>query len=152
MGIVLMKCSLCGLNYDEQTAQASCQSCPVTKGCRLVRCPNCGYETPPEPRWLKTVLGTMSSLLKGRGAINCAPTDNSPFSLIYLPLHQTAEVTSLQTRDSKKLQKLIAIGVFPGMKLALIQKFPSYVFQIGHSQFVIDHQLAESILCQPITD
>ena len=28
----------------------------MTKGCRLIKCPNCGYEMPPEPKWLKKIL------------------------------------------------------------------------------------------------
>lgn len=48
-----MKCALCGYDYDETQAQAACAKCMMAKHCRLVRCPNCGYETPAEPAWLK---------------------------------------------------------------------------------------------------
>ncbi|OGX46060.1 MAG: hypothetical protein A3G38_03970 [Omnitrophica WOR_2 bacterium RIFCSPLOWO2_12_FULL_51_8] len=46
-----MKCTLCGYKFSEGDAQAACQRCPLMKGCRLIRCPNCGFEMPPEPRW-----------------------------------------------------------------------------------------------------
>lgn len=48
-----MKCSLCGLEFDEDKAHRACGDCLLTKGCRLIRCPNCGFETPPEPKWAK---------------------------------------------------------------------------------------------------
>ncbi len=43
----MIKCPLCGNNFDEEQAKGGCAGCGV-KGCGLVRCPNCGYEFPPE--------------------------------------------------------------------------------------------------------
>jgi DtxR family transcriptional regulator, Mn-dependent transcriptional regulator len=37
------------------------------------------------------------------------------------------------------------MSVLPGLSITLLQTFPSYVFQIGQSQFAIDKELAESI-------
>ena len=56
-----------------------------------------------------------------------------------------AEVTHLEMQDPQRLKKLIAIGVLPGSQITLLQRFPSYVFQIGWSQFSIDRELASSI-------
>ncbi len=58
---------------------------------------------------------------------------------------QKGSVAYIHTKDDKKLQKLMAMGVLPGMAISLIQSFPSYVFQIGQSQFAIDKDLAECI-------
>ncbi len=55
------------------------------------------------------------------------------------------QIAYLQAKDKNQMQKLISIGVIPGVSIALLQKFPSYVFQIGESQFAIDRELAESI-------
>ncbi len=51
-----MKCALCGFEFDERQAHNACAKCPMTKGCKLVRCPNCGYETAPTPEWLKKIV------------------------------------------------------------------------------------------------
>ncbi len=66
-------------------------------------------------------------------------------SLDNLKVNQKGKVAYIHTKDSKKLQKLMAMGVLPGMAINLIQKFPSHVFQIGQSQFAIDKELAETI-------
>ena len=66
-------------------------------------------------------------------------------SLNSLERNQKGKVAYIHTKDHKKLQKLMAMGVLPGMTISLIQKFPSYVFQIGESQFAIDEELAENI-------
>ena len=45
-----MKCSLCGCRFQVEDAQAACANCPLGSKCRLVRCPNCGFEIPMEPK------------------------------------------------------------------------------------------------------
>lgn len=66
-------------------------------------------------------------------------------SLVNLESKQRSKVVYIQTKDHKKLQKLMAMGILPGMNLILIQKYPSYVLQVGQSQFAIDQELAEII-------
>jgi len=67
-------------------------------------------------------------------------------SLVGLKVNQKARVAYIHTRDRKKLEKIMAMGVLPGMAITLLQKFPSYVFQVGQSQFAVDKDLAESII------
>ena len=62
-----------------------------------------------------------------------------------LKANQKGRVAYIHTKDPKRLQKLMAMGVLPGMTITLIQRFPSYVFQIGQSQFAVDKDLAEAI-------
>jgi DtxR family transcriptional regulator, Mn-dependent transcriptional regulator len=62
-----------------------------------------------------------------------------------LTANQKGKVAYIQTKDHKKLQKLMAMSVLPGLSITVLQTFPSYVFQIGQSQFAIDKDLAESI-------
>jgi len=48
-----MKCTLCGYEFDPAKAEKACKRCLLRKGCNLIRCPNCGFETPPDPEWFK---------------------------------------------------------------------------------------------------
>jgi DtxR family Mn-dependent transcriptional regulator len=66
-------------------------------------------------------------------------------SLDNVAVNQKGRVAYIHTHDQKKLQKIMAMGVLPGMTIVVIQKFPSYVFQVGHSQFAIDKELASAI-------
>ncbi|MBU4536294.1 MAG: DNA helicase PriA [Euryarchaeota archaeon] len=43
-----MKCALCGFEFDESKRLESCQAC-LGAGCTKIKCPNCGYETLPDP-------------------------------------------------------------------------------------------------------
>lgn len=58
---------------------------------------------------------------------------------------QSGIVAYLSTRDNREIQKLMAMGILPGSDIRLIRLFPSYIFAIGHSQFTVDHNLAEKI-------
>lgn len=60
-------------------------------------------------------------------------------------VEQEGLVAYLNTRDNKEIQKLMAMGVLPGARLRLVRRFPSYVFELGYSQFTVDRQLAAKI-------
>ncbi len=135
-----MKCTLCGYTFDENEAPRSCKGCPIMKGCKLIRCPNCSFETPREPRlpaWLSPAGGQAKLIkyLKKKGKV----------AMTKLDVNQKGKVAHINTHDHKKLQKIMAMGVLPGMVITLIQKFPSYVFQVGQSQFAVDKELASCI-------
>lgn len=49
----MMKCSFCGFAIDEQNTQRGCNGCPLKGNCHNLKCPNCGFEMPEEPSWLK---------------------------------------------------------------------------------------------------
>lgn len=67
-----------------------------------------------------------------------------------LGVDKKARISHLQTQDHETLQKLIAIGALPNTDIKLVQKFPSYVFQIGRSQFAIDKELASHIYVRAV--
>lgn len=58
---------------------------------------------------------------------------------------ERGHVAYLQSQDTAQMQKLMSIGILPGMSVALLQKFPSYVIALGHSQFAVDKELASAI-------
>lgn len=79
----------------------------------------------------------------------CKHAKKTPGKLI-MPLpelekNKRAKISYIQTQDRLALQKIIAIGALPGTEITLIQKFPSYVFQIGKSRFAVDKELASHI-------
>ena len=60
-----MKCSLCGYEFNEEQALSACKSCAIMKGCKLIRCPNCNFEMPAEPKWLKSFRERRKNKQKG---------------------------------------------------------------------------------------
>lgn len=62
-----------------------------------------------------------------------------------LKSNDEGEIAYIQTEDSKKMQKLMAMGVLPGNRIQVIQTFPSYIFRVGYSEFAIDTGMAKEI-------
>lgn len=66
-------------------------------------------------------------------------------ALTELKSGESGEIAYLAASDDKKMQKLMSMGVLPGSQLLLVQKFPSYIFKVGNSQFAVDDMLAREI-------
>lgn len=58
---------------------------------------------------------------------------------------QRGKIAYIHTDDQEMLRKIMAMGALPGSSILLTQRFPSYVFQIGHSQFAVDKNVADQI-------
>jgi len=55
------------------------------------------------------------------------------------------KIAYLQMNHPARLQKLMAMGVLPGEKITLLRRSPSYVFEVGFSQFAVDEEIATTI-------
>lgn len=66
-------------------------------------------------------------------------------ALTELKACEGGEIAYLSTSDSKKMQKLMSMGVLPGNTLKLIRTYPSFIFKVGNSEFAVDDELAREI-------
>ena len=58
---------------------------------------------------------------------------------------EEGRVAYINAGQPGQLQKLMAMGVLPGMALKMIQTFPSFVFQVGQTQYAVDRELADCV-------
>jgi DtxR family Mn-dependent transcriptional regulator len=58
---------------------------------------------------------------------------------------ESAVIAYLHSEDAADLRKLMAIGALPGAAVTLRQRFPSYLIELGNSQFAVDEQIARQI-------
>lgn len=80
----------------------------------------------------------------------CCGKGEKELKSIILPLsemkkHQKGKIAYIQTSDKPMLRKIMAMGALPGCSVTLIERFPSYVFQVGESQFAVDKNAASQI-------
>lgn len=79
----------------------------------------------------------------------CLKRDDKIGSLIKplsaLKKGQRGKIAYIHTNDTDLLRKIMAMGALPGLPVTLLQGFPSYLFQIGESQFAIDKSIADQI-------
>lgn len=87
----------------------------------------------------------------------CCRSAREQIEKLVLPLAelecgQGARVAYLRTEDREALQKIIAMGVLPGTRIAVKQRSPTILFEAGNSQFAIDRELASNIIVRRSTD
>jgi len=80
----------------------------------------------------------------------CCQEQQMEAQRLVLPLTQLApgqqgKIAYVHALDPSQLHKLVATGIQPGAAITLIQRFPSYVFQIGQTQFAVDQEIAGAI-------
>lgn len=73
----------------------------------------------------------------------CADCDS--VRLGALRLGESATVSCLEDPGSGPTGKLLAMGVLPGARVCLVQRYPAFVFQLGRSEIAVDAPLANRI-------
>jgi len=55
-------------------------------------------------------------------------------------------IRALDMSDPKRARKLMALGVLPGMKVVVVQRFPTWVLQVGNTMVALDDDCASCIM------
>lgn len=58
---------------------------------------------------------------------------------------QEGKIAYIHSKGRNRLQKLMAMGITPGMTIRVIQRFPAHVFQIERTQIAVDEEIAKEI-------
>jgi DtxR family Mn-dependent transcriptional regulator len=58
---------------------------------------------------------------------------------------QAGVIAYVHSSDSTKLAKLMAMGVLPGERIRLLRRLPSYVFEVGFTQYAVDRDVAADV-------
>lgn len=65
--------------------------------------------------------------------------------LCELKAGQEGRIAYVQMNNPQRLQKLMAMGVLPGVTIKVNRTYPSFVFEAGYSQFAVDEDIAADI-------
>jgi Fe2+ transport system protein FeoA len=132
---VTTRCALCGLAYEPGDDTCRASGCPLARvGCATRHCPRCGYATPDEERsvaarWIRRLFR------RGRGSAR---------TLAELTPGAEGVVDRL-TGDGALLARLTAHGLAPGTRIALLQRSPAYVVEIGETTLALERRVAEGV-------
>ncbi len=58
---------------------------------------------------------------------------------------KTGKIDHLETKNPGILQKLIAMGILPGMPITLLRRSPSYLFEVDQTRYAVDKEIANHI-------
>lgn len=78
-----------------------------------------------------------------RRADRCADCDS--VRLTELNVGEVGTVSCLEDPGSGPTARLAAMGVLPGARLLLVQRYPAYVFRLGYAELAVDRFLATRI-------
>ncbi len=139
---------MCHKEYDAGRASHACKRCALMGGCKMTRCPHCGYEQPQDAglvkllrRWRRSIRRLRKEeyeSVKSAQSVDCTALSEGKVG-------GEGVIAALLTHERAELHKLMALGVLPGTPIRLLRRFPAFVFQLGYSQFAIDHALATKI-------
>ncbi len=136
------ECPLCATDFDGAECHSSC---PMSRGCTMVRCPHCGYEFVESGRFADMLRRWI------RRAPACAerfqPADSVPIT--DLPLGTTAPVTSIAPTSAARLNRLASYGIVPGSEVRLVSRRPAVVLECGSASVAVEDEIAWGIYVAP---
>jgi Fe2+ transport system protein FeoA len=128
------ECPLCGTDF---TGAECHSSCPMSRGCTMVRCPHCGYEFVES--------GKFTDML--RRWIRRAPAlvDRDIVCVAEMPVGSTAPVAFIRSSSAARLSKLASFGIVAGSDVRLIARRPTVVLACGSSSVAIEDDVAREV-------
>lgn len=81
---------------------------------------------------------------------DCCKKTNQEIRPVVFPLTElqpgkNAKISYIVTKFNGRLDRLSSMGLLPGIKINLHQKYPTYVIQMGQTQIAIDSTVARDI-------
>ena len=131
-------CPLCGTDFTGAECHASC---PMSRGCAMVRCPHCGYEFVESGRFVDMLLRWIRRTPKAAtkavaGAVVCV-TD--------MPVGSTAPVAFIRPTSAARLSRLASFGIAAGSDIRLLARRPEVVIACGSSSVAIEDDVAREV-------
>ena len=128
------ECPLCSTDFDGEECHSSC---PMARGCTMIRCPRCGYEFVESGRFLDML----------RRWIRRAPTCpvGDVVSVIDLPVGSTASIANVASTSAARLSRLASYGIAAGSEVRLLARRPTVVLACGSASIAVEDDVAREI-------
>lgn len=134
---------MCRVSFDPSAGIRACQSCPfyhLARGCRLrlVRCPRCGYHSLPTE---ETVDFPVPPAPEPLAMKDCS----AACLLAELGVGGQGRVVGFDSLNERELQRLMAYGLVPGVRLTVLQRVPATILKIHQTELALEHALTKAI-------
>jgi Fe2+ transport system protein FeoA len=142
----VITCSMCG-HVFEATTNTACRECPLQKGCQLVCCPACGFETvdPSQSRlarWAGRILG--NGVFVERRSVRQEPSSGT--SLLDIPAWSRGRVVGFTANLSEERKAhLQSYGLTPGTLVRVVQHSPVTIIQVEQLELALEADLARQV-------
>lgn len=134
-------CPLCGTDFEGADCHSSC---PMSHGCTMVRCPNCGYEFVESGKFADMLRRWIRRAPQPAAAKN-EEVDNSVCRLIDLPVGASGPIAFVAPTTASRLSRLAAFGLVPGSEIRLVSRHPAVVLQCGATSIAVEEEIGREI-------
>lgn len=128
------ECPLCGTDFAGENCHSSC---PMTRGCSMIRCPRCGYEFVESGRFVDMLRRWV------RRAPACPIGEVVP--VIDLPVGATASIANVDSSSAARLSRLASYGIAAGSEVRLLARRPAVVLACGSASIAVEDDVAREI-------
>jgi len=148
------ECPLCSTDFESAACRSSC---PMSRGCDMVRCPRCGYEfvesgriadllRPRHPERSEGSPGAVQRILRSFASLRMTggappPVVDGIVRLIDLPLGGTSSVISIAAGAAR----LAAYGIVVGTEVRLVARKPTVVLESGSTTIAVEPEIGREI-------
>jgi len=141
-------CPLCGHAFDP-AAHSGCASCPLSRGCRIICCPNCGHSSvdPSSSRLARWALGALDWVARSRPAPDRAAAASGPLPLSRGPRGRV-RVVAVQDGRCDARERLRGYGIVAGVTLEVLQHRPAVVVRVEHTELALEDEVAAAVLVE----
>ena len=132
-------CPLCGTDFTGAVCRSSC---PMSKGCAMVRCPRCGYEFVESGRFVDMLL----RWVRRAPVVEVAPSvDRSVIRVTEMAVGDCAPVAFITPSSASRMNRLASFGIVAGSEVRLVAKKPTVVLGCGSSTVALEDELGREI-------
>lgn len=128
------ECPLCSTDF---TGEECHSSCPMARGCTMIRCPRCGYEFVESGRFV--------DMLRRWIRRAPAPPLGDVVSVIDLPVGATASIANVESTSAARLSRLASYGIAAGSEVRLLARRPTVVLACGSASVAVEDDVAREI-------
>jgi Fe2+ transport system protein FeoA len=111
----------------------------MSHGCKMVRCPHCGYEFVESGRFVDMLLRWIR-----RGPPPAAP-HGSVVRVTELPVGSSAEIAFITPSSAARLSRLASFGIIAGSEVRLLARRPAVVLGCGSSSVALEDDVGREI-------
>lgn len=132
------ECPLCGTDFDGAQCHSSC---PMSRGCTMVRCPHCGYEFVESGRFTDM----LRRWIRRGPPATCIAERSGPFPVTELAVGSSASIAFITPTSASRLSRLASYGIVPGTEVRLIARQPSVVLACGSACIALEDDIGREI-------
>ena len=83
-------------------------------------------------------------------SMHLAFSSDGPRPLSALSVQESGVVVAVRAAAEGRTDRLLALGVTPGARITMLQRFPGFVFLCDQTELAVERDVADAIFIRPV--